>query len=222
MKKIISKILCMVIVLAIGVQGKEAKAALNEDMQGVWITTVYNKDWPSVGSRNNVQLQKQEFIDVLNNVKAIGLNTVVVQVRPEGDALYKSNINPWSKVLTGVQGKDPGYDPLSFIVEEAHNRGIKVHAWLNPYRITTSGTDANVLSSNHFARKNPQTVISNGKGLYYNPGLPEVRQHIVDTVDEIVRNYNVDGIHFDDYFYPGQNINDDNAYSQYSKGLEER
>ncbi|MBU3135358.1 family 10 glycosylhydrolase [Clostridium gasigenes] len=220
MKKIISKILCMAIILVIGIQGKEAKAMLNEDMQGVWITTVYNKDWPSAGSRNNVQLQKQEFIDVLNNVKAMGLNTVVVQVRPEGDALYKSNINPWSKVLTGVQGKDPGYDPLSFIVEEAHNRGIKVHAWLNPYRITTSGTDTNVLSSNHFARKNPQTVISNGKGLYYNPGLPEVRQHIVDTVDEIVRNYNVDGIHFDDYFYPGQNINDDNAYSQYSKGLD--
>ncbi|GAA0083769.1 cell wall-binding glycosyl-hydrolase Cwp19 [Clostridium sp. CTA-7] len=196
------------------------KAVVNEDMQAVWITTVYNKDWPSVDSRNNVSAQKQEFINILENVKAIGLNTVIVQVRPKGDALYKSNINPWSEVLTGTQGKDPGYDPLAFITEEAHKRGIKVHAWLNPYRVTTSGTDVNSLSENHFARKNPQTVITDGKALYYNPGLPEVRQHVIDTVDEIVRNYNVDGIHFDDYFYPGNNVNDSDAYSKYGNGMD--
>ncbi|GAB6168187.1 cell wall-binding glycosyl-hydrolase Cwp19 [Clostridium carnis] len=220
MKKLVSKILCLSFICLSLLGITEVKASTNEDMQAVWITTVYNQDWPSQASRNNVQLQKQEFINILEDVKTIGLNTVIVQVRPKGDALYKSNINPWSDVLTGVQGKDPGYDPLSFIIDEAHNRGIKVHAWFNPYRVTTSGTDVNALADNHFAKNNPQTVISNGKALFYNPGLPEVRQHIVDTVDEVVRNYNVDGIHFDDYFYPGNDINDDEAYNQYANGID--
>ena len=198
----------------------KAEAATNEDMKAVWITTVYNKDWPSVESRNNPEKQKQEIITILEDVKSLGLNTVIVQVRPKGDALYKSNINPWSEVLTGTQGKDPGYDPLAYFIEEAHKRGIQVHAWLNPYRITTSGTDINSLSENHFARKNPQTVITDGSALYYNPGLPEVRQHIIDTVDEIVRNYDVDGIHFDDYFYPNANINDGDAFAKYGNGMD--
>lgn len=197
----------------------KTEAATNEDMKAVWITTVYNKDWPSVSSRNNPEKQKQEFINILEDVKSLGLNTVIVQVRPKGDALYKSNINPWSEVLTGVQGKDPGYDPLAFAIEEAHKRGIQVHAWLNPYRITTSGTDINSLSANHFARKNPQTVMTDGSALYYNPGLPEVRQHVLDTVSEIVSNYNVDGIHFDDYFYPSGNVNDNDAFSKYGNGM---
>ncbi|MDU1567707.1 MULTISPECIES: family 10 glycosylhydrolase [Clostridium] len=217
MKKILAILLSFIMINVIVVT---PKAAVNEDMKAVWITTVYNQDWPSVGARNNVAQQKQEFINILEDIKSLGLNTVIVQVRPKGDALYKSNINPWSEVLTGTQGKDPGYDPLTFITEEAHKRGIKVHAWLNPYRVTTSGTDANVLSENHFARQNPQTLITDGKALYYNPGLPEVRQHIIDTVDEIVRNYNVDGIHFDDYFYPGNNVNDSDAYSKYGNGMD--
>lgn len=198
----------------------KAEAATNEDMKAVWITTIYNKDWPSVESRNNPEKQKQEIISILEDVKSLGLNTVIVQVRPKGDALYKSNINPWSEVLTGTQGKDPGYNPLAYFIQEAHKRGIQVHAWLNPYRITTSGTDINSLSENHFARKNPQTVITDGNALYYNPGLPEVRQHIIDTVDEIVRNYDVDGIHFDDYFYPSANVNDGDAFAKYGNGMD--
>ena len=179
MKKLKAVISVLLSFIIINMNLSAPKAATNEDMKAVWITTVYNKDWPSVGSRNNPEAQKQEFIRILEDVKNLGLNTVVVQVRPKGDALYKSNINPWSEVLTGVQGKDPGYDPLAFIIEEAHKRGIQVHAWLNPYRVTTSGTNINSLSENHFARKNPQNVITDGKALYYNPGLPEVRQHII-------------------------------------------
>ena len=124
------------------------------------------------------------------------------QVRPYGDAMYKSSINPWSKELTGTQGKDPGYDPLAFIIQEAHTRGMKVHAWLNPYRVVSSGTDVNVLSSNHLARQNPSLLIENRGGLYYNPDLQEVKDHISNTVGEIVSNYDIDGITFDDYFYP--------------------
>ena len=115
-------------------------------MKGVWITTVYNQDWPSSSSKGNVEIQKSEFINILEDVMSLGIDTIVVQIRAKSDALYKSSINPWSDILTGVQGKDPGYDPLEFILEESHKRNIKVHGWLNPYRVTTSGTNLSVLS----------------------------------------------------------------------------
>ena len=188
-------------------------------MKGVWITTVYNQDWPSSSSKGNVEIQKSEFINILEDVMSLGIDTIVVQIRPKSDALYKSSINPWSDILTGVQGKDPGYDPLEFILEESHKRNIKVHGWLNPYRVTTSGTNLSVLSANNFARNNPQTVIKYNNAIFYNPGLPEVREYIVNTVAEIVRNYNIDGIHFDDYFYPGENIDDNDAYRRYGNGV---
>ena len=188
-------------------------------MKGVWITTVYNQDWPSSSSKGNVEIQKSEFINILEDVMSLGIDTIVVQIRPKSDALYKSSINPWSDILTGVQGKDPGYDPLEFILEESHKRNIKVHGWLNPYRVTTSGTNLSVLSANNFARNNPQTVIKYNNAMFYNPGLPEVREYIVNTVAEIVRNYNIDGIHFDDYFYPGENIDDNYAYRRYGNGV---
>ncbi len=174
--------------------------ANDKDVYAAWITTVYNADWPS--SKNNPEAQKREMINTLDNLKDAGINTVMFQARPKADALYRSNINPWSDVLTGTQGKDPGYDPLAFVINEAHKRGMKVHAWLNPYRVTTSGTDLNALAANHPARQHPDWVLSHNGRLYYNPELPQVKQHIYDTVAEIVRNYDVDGIHFDDYFYP--------------------
>ena len=172
----------------------------NKKVSAVWIATVYNTDFPKV--KNNADAQKKEFIDYLDKLKDLGINTVVVQVRPKSDALYKSNINPWSDVLTGVQGKDPGYDPMKFMISEAHKRGMDFHAWLNPYRITTKGTDLNTLCENHPARKNPDWVISYNDALYYNPELSQVKDYIASTVKEIVDNYEVDAIHFDDYFYP--------------------
>ncbi|MGL5754013.1 MAG: family 10 glycosylhydrolase [Paraclostridium sp.] len=174
--------------------------AESNDMRAAWITTVYNADWPK--TQGNDDEQKSEMINILDNLDDAGINTVMFQARPKGDALYKSNINPWSDVLTGTQGKEPGYDPLDFVIKEAHKRGMKVHVWLNPYRVTTSGTDLNKLSEKSPARQHPEwTLINNGR-IYYNPELPQVKQHIYDTVGEIVRNYDVDGIHFDDYFYP--------------------
>lgn len=170
------------------------------DMRAVWISTVFNLDYPS--TKNNVTAQQNEFIQKLETLKDIGMNTVIVQVRPKADALYASSINPWSDVLTGQQGKNPGYDPLAFMVQAAHERGFEIHAWLNPYRVTTSGTDLNTLCASHPARLNPSWTFSYNNALYYNPEVEEVRQHIVETVKEIATNYNVDGIHFDDYFYP--------------------
>lgn len=200
MKKIISLLLsfCMIFIMGIN----KNSYADSTDMQAAWITTVYNADWPSV--KNNPTKQKEEMIKILDTLKDMGIDTVMFQARTEGDALYKSKINPWSKVLTGTQGKDPGYDPLEFVIEEAHKRGMKVHAWLNPYRGTTSGADINALSTNHQLRKNPSWKLEHDGRLYFNPELPEVKQYIIDTVAEIVSNYNVDGIHFDDYFYPSK------------------
>ena len=172
------------------------------EMRGVWITTVYNKDWPSKSNYGNVDKQKKEFINILDELKSQGINTVVVQVRTAGDALYKSNINPWSNVLTGIQGKDPGYDPLQFMIEETHERGMEFHAWFNPYRVTTSGTNLQVLDEKHPARQNPNWIIYNNGAMYYDPSNLGVKKHIIDTVTEVVKNYDVDGIHFDDYFYP--------------------
>ncbi|MCR8745440.1 family 10 glycosylhydrolase [Romboutsia lituseburensis] len=202
MKKILAflMVFCM-----IAVGGISSNIYANStDMQAAWITTVFNADWPK--AKNSPQSQKQEMIKILDTLKSTGIDTVMFQARTEGDALYKSSINPWSKVLTGTQGKDPGYDPLEFVLQEAHKRGMKVHVWLNPYRASTTstGTDVNKLSPNHQARKNPSWVINYNNMLYFNPELPQVKQHIVDTVAEIVSNYDVDGVHFDDYFYPSK------------------
>lgn len=195
-------------------------SAQTDEMSAAWVSTVYNLDWPSSNSKNNPQMQKQELINMLDKLKETGINTIVLQVRPKADALYKSSINPWSDVLTGTAGKDPGYDPLKFAVEEAHKRNMEIHAWFNPYRVTTSGTDFNKLAANSPARLHPEWVISYNNKLYYDPGLPEVRKHIVETVNEVVSNYNVDGIHFDDYFYPDSNFTDNQTYNKYGNGME--
>lgn len=222
MKKIIIGILCFCMLITLPPTNKSYASSTN--MQAAWITTIHNQDWPKV--KDNAGKQKQEMITMLDTLKSTGIDTVMFQVRPKSDALYKSSINPWSDILTGKQGKDPGYDPLQFVIDEADKRGMKVHAWINPYRVTTVGTDLNSLSENHPARKNPNwvlqhTVSVSGKdelALAYNPGLPEVRKHLVDTISEIVRNYNIDGIHFDDYFYRA-GMNDDEAYKQYGNGM---
>lgn len=191
----------MIISLTMSAAGEYSSAASSaQPMKAVWMATVYNIDFPTV--KNDAEAQKKEFIEKLDKLKALGINTIVVQVRPKADALYKSEINPWSDVLTGVQGQYPGYDPMAFMIEEAHKRGIAFHAWLNPYRITTTGTDVNMLCETHPARLHPEWIIAYNNALYYNPELEEVKEHIVSTAEEIVKNYDVDAIHFDDYFYP--------------------
>lgn len=194
--------------------------AQTKEVRAAWISTVYNLDWPSSASKSNPEIQKKELISILDKLKETGINTFILQIRPKADALYSSSINPWSDVLTGIAGKHPGYDPLKFAIEEAHKRDMEIHAWLNPYRVTTSGTDFNKLADNSPARLHQDWVTSYNNKLYYEPGLPEVRKHIVDTVVEVVRNYDVDGIHFDDYFYPDANYPDDQVYNKYGNGME--
>ncbi len=170
------------------------------ELRGVWIATVYDIDWPK--TKNNPQAQKEEFIKILEKLQDLNINSVFVQVRPTSDSFYNSKINPWSAYLTGTQGKDPGYDPLEFMIEEAHKRNMEIHAWLNPYRITTKGTDLNQLADNNPAKLHPEWVLEHNDTLFYNPQNIDVINYIATTVFEIVAKYNIDGIHFDEYFYP--------------------
>lgn len=190
--------------------GLETAGTLHESgvqpvrMKAVWVSTVLNIDFPAAIADETAQ--KQELVTILENVKKWGMDTVMFQVRPMGDALYKSSLNPWSHFLTGSAGTDPGWDPLDFLLQEAHGRGIAVHAWLNPYRVIhpSVGWSVSDLPSGSFAAAHPQWLIQAGGGWYYDPAVPEVREHIAETVSEIIRNYDIDGIHFDDYFYPSE------------------
>ena len=189
-------------------QAEYNKIGVNE-FRGVWIASVFNVNFPSKTGLSAEQM-KAELDDIVKNCKEANLNAIFFQVRPTGDALYDSGIFPTSKFLTGKQG-DPlagGFDPLKYIIQIAHQNNIELHAWINPYRIT-GGTaaspeqDLNALAPSNPARNHPEWTVKYPDGkLYYNPGLPEVRQLITDGVLEIVQKYNVDGIHFDDYFYP--------------------
>ena len=201
MKKLLSVILALTISLGSMSVNIFAKS-VDEDMRAVWMATVYNLDFPSTGSMGNPALQKAEIDSKMAAYKDAGLNTVIFQVRPKNDALYMSNLNPWSSVLTGVEVKYPGYDPLEYAISAAHKNGLELHAWLNPYRVTTSGTDVSVLPNGSVAKENPSWVLEHNNALFLNPARVEVQNFISDTVKEILINYDVDGIHFDDYFYP--------------------
>ena len=139
---------------------------------------------------------------LLDNCAGLGLNTVLAQVRPFGDALYRSSLFPWSHLCTGVQGQDPGFDPLDLFLQEAHGRGLSVEAWLNPYRLRSSAAMPPSLAENNLVNTHPEWVCTVGEGLYLNPAVPAAADYVVQGVAELLQNYPVDGIHFDDYFYP--------------------
>lgn len=151
---------------------------------------------------------------------AAGLNVVVVQVRPFSDAVYPSSIYPWSHLVTGTQGQDPGYDPLAILIEQAHARGLVFEAWVNPYRVRLNeNTPQGALAASNPAVLHPEWAIEANGGLYYDPALPEVQQMVVDGVTELVQNYNVDGIEFDDYFYPTTDeAFDEDSFARYGAG----
>jgi uncharacterized lipoprotein YddW (UPF0748 family) len=191
-----------------------------QQFRGVWIATVDNIDWPSRPGLP-ASVQQQEFVHLLDTVQQMNMNAVVVQVKPMADAFYPSQYGPWSAYLTGTQGKDPGYNPLAFMVSEAHKRHLEFHAWFNPYRLSMHD-DINALAANHPARQHPDWVVHYGGKLYYNPGIPAVREFIVNSMLEVVNGYHIDAVHMDDYFYPypvaGQAFPDDATYRQYNTG----
>lgn len=190
------------------------------EFRGIWIATVANIDWPT-SAIDPYSKQKEDFIKLLDYYQSLNFNTVIVQIRAAGDALYPSRFAPWSRYLTGKEGLKPqtNEDPLSWMILETHRRGMEFHAWLNPYRATMN-LDTASLSPDHDFFKNPEWMVKYGTKYYYNPGLPEVRAHLRSIIDEVVKNYLVDGIHFDDYFYPykvnGLSFEDNNAYEIYN------
>ncbi|MCY7692214.1 family 10 glycosylhydrolase [Bacillus altitudinis] len=181
----------------------KGKLESTREMRAVWVASVYNLDWPSKKGLPADE-QKQEFIQLLDDIKAMNMNAVIMQIKPTADAFYPSKFGPWSEYLTGTQGKDPGYDPLEFMIEEAHKRGLEFHAWFNPYRITMNHTDLNQLSADHPAKAHPDWTIAYGNQLYFNPGIPDAQDFIVDGIEEVVKNYDIDAVHMDDYFYPNK------------------
>ncbi|GIP31028.1 family 10 glycosylhydrolase [Paenibacillus sp. J2TS4] len=182
------------------VPGSDGKGETSE-LRGVWISTVYNLDWPSQASFGKSVQQMEEFRELLDELQDLGMNAVFVQVRPAADAVYPSQLVPWSKYLTGIQGLAPDYDPLAFMIEETHKRDMEFHAWFNPFRASVD-TNTEQLASSHIAKQQPDWIVKAGGKLYINPGIPQARQHIIDTIMEVVDHYNIDGVHLDDYFYP--------------------
>lgn len=189
------------------------------EMRAAWIATVGNIDWPSKTGLP-VAEQKQEMQKILDKIVEYNLNTVVFQVRPAADAFYKSQIEPWSQWLNGKQGKapEPFYDPLEYLITECKTRGLSVHVWLNPYRAVTD--TVNVTDSMHVSRLHPDWFLTYGRTVYFDPGLPQTRDYFSKVVSDVVRRYDIDAIHLDDYFYPYRiaNVNfpDDSSFIKYS------
>ena len=177
-----------------------AAPTIPRELRGVWVATVRNIDWPSTDSVS-ADRQRAELIDLFDRAVAAGFNAVVFQVRPASDAVYRSALEPWAALLTGRQGTDPGYDPLEFAVVEAHARGLELHAWINPFR-AGNATDSSVFAPTHMWNARRQLVRVYGAQLWLDPGEPEAREHSLRVVTDIVRRYDIDGIHMDDYFYP--------------------
>ncbi len=227
-KRFIYGFVCMSMILILSSCNKDNEADGGEippsssltlakkEMRGVWMATVWELDWPQ--SVYDKEAQKKQYTDYLDTFVACNVNTVFVQVRPTADAFYDSPYESWSKSITGVAGKDPGYDVLGFMIGEAHQRGLEFHAWINPYRIATRAQ-----TSASFPELDPKMDVAWIKEYdlirMYNPALPEVQDRIADIVKDIITKYNVDGIHFDDYFYPDpasySSLDDTDEYMMY-------
>ncbi|NAS11417.1 family 10 glycosylhydrolase [Flavobacteriaceae bacterium R33] len=190
------------------------------EFRGVWIATVVNIDWPARGT-DSWEKQKKDYLNLLKFYKDLNFNTVIVQIRTAGDALYPSDLAPWSRFLTGKEGEAPAADedPLKWMIARAHEYGFEFHAWLNPYRATFD-LKTEVLAQDHDYFLHPDWMIKYGKKYYYNPGLPEVRQKLVEVIAEVTARYDIDAIHFDDYFYPyriqGENFDDQQSFEAYA------
>ena len=211
MKKTILLTVALMLAVAVGAQQKR-------EMRGAWIQCV-NGQFQGIGTAK----MQQTLTYQLNELQRDGVNVIIFQVRPECDALYESKLEPWSRFLTGQQGKAPSpyWDPLKWMIEECHKRGMELHAWINPYRAKTKGTK--MLASNHISVRKPMNCFAYDELFILNPGIAENRDYICEVAKDIVTRYDVDGIHMDDYFYPypvkGEGIPDDELFYDNSNGL---
>ncbi|MGX5818202.1 family 10 glycosylhydrolase [Chitinophaga lutea] len=209
--------------LMIGTWQSKAQLPPKRELRAAWITTLQNIDWPSRRGLSTYE-QQQEFIRLLDKFQQLNFNAVVVQIRPSADAFYASPYEPWSEYLTGRQGQPPipYYDPLEFMITESHKRGMEFHAWFNPYRAVTN-TRSSSIAPNHVTRTKPQWFVTYGDKKYFDPALPEVREYVTAVIRDVVRRYDIDAVHMDDYFYPyklpGRDFPDGQSYRVYGKGI---
>ena len=211
MKKLILTLVALVLAMNLS-----AQETLKREMRTVWIATVSNIDWPQTRGTgtSTINKQKKQLTDMLDGFAATNMNGVCLQVRPMADALYKSSYEPWSSYITGTRGQDPGWDPLAFAVEECHKRGIECHAWVNPYRFSNSGgRDCNTAQDQ--ALKNSNILMAVGDRVVFNPGLKASRERLLNVCREMIENYDIDGIIFDDYFYPSGGTPEDSSAPDY-------
>jgi uncharacterized lipoprotein YddW (UPF0748 family) len=193
------------------------------EFRGAWIASVANIDWPSKGGLPAVE-QQQQFIALLDNLQSIGCNAVIMQIRPVGDALYASKLEPWSHYLTGKQGEPPFpyYDPLVFMIEETHKRNMEFHAWFNPYRALMDNKK-NPNPASHVTRKHPEWIVNYGGQSLIDPGIPAAREYVISVITDVVKRYDIDAVHMDDYFYPypvkGQSFGDSKSFAKYGQGM---
>ena len=203
--------------------GSTAQIVAKPEFRAVWVATVDNIDWPD-SPTIYAHIQKAAFLKLLNMHQRNGMNAVIVQVRPAADAFYPSPFEPWSQWLTGVQGQAPFpyYDPLEFMITETHKRGMEFHAWMNPYRAVFSITNSSITAT-HITRQHPEWFITYGDKKYFDPGNKDVQRYVTNVVKDVVKRYQVDAVHFDDYFYPyriaGKEFPDDAKYKQYGNGM---
>jgi uncharacterized lipoprotein YddW (UPF0748 family) len=189
--------------------------AAKREFRGVWIHTVQQSQYKTMSTAE----MQSYFINMLDQFQQTGINAIIFQVRPQADAFYKSDLEPWSRFLTGEQGREPipSWDPMEFLIKECHKRNIEFHAWLNPYRVTSSENE--ILAQNHVYWKHPEWFLKYGKQTYFDPGRPESREFITKVVKDIVSRYEVDAIHMDDYFYPypigGEEFPDNTSFKTY-------
>lgn len=218
--KTITKLLSAALLLYLGATVAVAENPKRE-FRGAWMHTVYQSQYSEKGT---AELQAY-LIDQLDKLQKAGVNAILFQVRPSADAFYPSELEPWSRFLTkGGNAPQPYWDPLQFMIDESHKRGMELHAWLNPYRVTTSATEK--LAPSHLYHKEPERFVTykGDNKMYFDPGIPANRKFIEDVVMDIVNRYDVDGIHFDDYFYPypakGVDFPDSLSYAKYGKGMD--
>ena len=189
------------------------------ELRGVWIASVENIDWPK-SKNESIDELKHSFIQILDFYQQLNFNAIFLQIRTAGDALYSSQYAPWSRYISGTEGVELKEDLLPWLIDQTHARGMEFHAWMNPYRATTS-LDTTILSSSHDYYLHKDWMLKYGSKYYYNPGLKDVQSHLLDVVDEVVSEYNIDGIHFDDYFYPyrilNESFSDSSTYNKEAK-----
>ena len=191
------------------------------EFRGFWVATVVNIDWPKKGT-DPIEKQKTDYLKILDFYDSLNFNAAIVQVRTAGDAFYTSEYAPWSRFLTGEEGKAPQTNEsiLKWMIAETHARGMEFHAWLNPYRATFD-LNTEILSPDHDYHQHPEWMLKYGKKYYYDPGLPEVRERMILVIDELVSNFDIDAVHFDDYFYPytiaGEVFGDSLSFDKYAR-----